>query len=195
MKISKYADDYRLENKKGKNGKLKTVPMYDGKLYEFVYPDEYGRAKKHFIGFAALIMILYIVAFLMKTVTMRRWYVTMPYAAVSFPFIFLCASIYRFAAIKTRDVELFNKHRKPKSGLIITREDHDKIYGRVAMCTFLMLFFSIASLVGGIVSAIIAKSMSSPDWVYAVCVTGTILSSLHLFLIKEFLKTEEIDKT
>lgn len=50
MGFRKYTDDYRLENRPGKNGKMKTVAVYHGDEYDYTQPQEVLTRMKRIYG-------------------------------------------------------------------------------------------------------------------------------------------------
>ncbi len=192
MRLDKYANDFRLENKENKNGKLKTVAVYHGKLYRFIYPQNIAYAAEHYLFCTLLLCVLFILPFSVTVETMRKWYALVPYALNALAIFYLAASVARIVKTAGGLKNIFSgRDAAYWQALRLTRENNDKIYARVARCTFIILFFTCSSLIGGTVAAVIEKSMVTGDWIFLASALVSAAAALHLFLIKEFFRTEE----
>lgn len=158
MVSKKYAADYRLENVRDKQGKLKTIAVYRGTRYTFkASPQAVRRAATLYALLTALAVLCFGVTLFLNTAVMRQFYVLLPVLCCLLPLGYLTiAVIYTFT-----------------SKLPLTRERRDKICDRLAHTTLLLIFFSGASLLGaGVACALSLATMDWQTWIFFIATFG-----------------------
>ncbi len=163
MISKKYAADYRLENVRDKQGRLKTVAVYRGTRYTFkASPQAVRRAAVLFAFFTALSILCFGTALFLNTEVLHRFYVLFPFLGCLLPLGYLSIAVfYIFTATPP-----------------FTRERRDKICDRTAYTTILLMIFSGLSAVGATLSCVFHDAPF--DWqaaIYFTAVCGLFASA------------------
>ncbi|MBE6767771.1 MAG: hypothetical protein E7549_02530 [Ruminococcaceae bacterium] len=147
MVSKKYAADYRLENVRDKQGKLRTVAVYRGTRYTFkASPQAVRRAARLYALLTAWSVLCFGVILFLNAAVLRQFYVLLPVLCCLLPLGYLTvAVIYTFTSTPP-----------------LTRERRDKICDRLAHTTVLLIFFSGVSLLGA--GAAVALSLATTEW-------------------------------
>ena len=95
MAARKYVSDYRLEKHILPNGKVESIPVYEGAYFTFVNPAEARRLRKLLLVTCIAVFALLIPLFLDNTRLGRTIYVILPAAAALVPLYLLLASARR----------------------------------------------------------------------------------------------------
>lgn len=148
MVTNKYANDYRLENILGKNGKLVTVAVYCGLYYRFTASQETIRRMKIIYPVAFAVSLL---AWLGLMCTNLRgvawsWSVLVPVAMGMISLLFEGCAIWRLNT----------------AGEKVTREHNDKLYTRMASASACHMVLGGIGLAGSVV----VLCVNAFRWVY-----------------------------
>lgn len=163
MVSKKYAADYRLENVRDKQGKLKTIAVYRGTRYTFkASPQAVRRTAILYALLTAASLLCFGVTLFLNTAVMRQFYVLIPLLCCLLPLGYLTiAVIYTFTSAPP-----------------LTRERRDKICDRLAHTTLLLMFFSGVSLLGaGVACAASLATMDWQAWIFFIAMLGLFTSA------------------
>lgn len=112
MSSRKYASDYRLENHITSDGKVESTPVYQGKYFTFVEPQErIARLRKMLIIGVALILVLLLPMLLDNTRLGRTIYIVLPAFSSFVPLYLLIAATRRLF----QKVDPFNRENRDKT--------------------------------------------------------------------------------
>lgn len=167
MVSKKYIQDYILEYVPNKRGVLKPVPKYKGKEFCFEHDEQTVKKAKWFLAVMLVLgTFFYLVPLLMESIPcMRKYYVLVPYVAMVFPVFFAFCGEYNILTAKGQ----------------ITRERRDKAQPKLKASCFLVMFMSVASLVGQIV--FVAKNGFAKRCIPVfVCTLGCLVCYFVAFL-------------
>ena len=184
MITSKYAADYRLENVLNpKTGKLVTKAVYRGDWFRYIKPAELVHKRKIlFTILTTLIVVLYVSALLLTGITERntnvkaldQLYVILPFVGIIFPVCFLITAVYRAWRV----------------GDQLTREQKDRITGRFAATSLIIMILSGISLIGHIVSWVLngetATDLALLGFTAVICAAAAAM-----FFLKNGFSTEK----
>jgi len=179
MVSKKYANDYRLENQLTERGTLKTVPVYIGKMYEFSTDSEnLKRAKIQLAVFTFFAFACIFSGFMFNSDIGRTVYVAVPYAFVFLPIGFQLVVAVEVFVIKTP----------------CTREKSERIYDRIAKCSFGGIFLSAIAIVGSIVKLILNYNLAVKmcNIIYLILLCLFLLCEIYVFIAKKQFKMTEI---
>ena len=141
MVSRKYANDYRLENTLGTNGKIVTVAVYNGMYFRFPADGHnLNRARVYITVSCAVYWLFFWLGLYFDSGAMRQLYFSIPYFCGFLPAAYLTSSVY-YLLTYTR--------KTPDKGF--TREQKDRIFERLAQSSISMLILSGLSAVGLIV--------------------------------------------
>ena len=105
----KYASDYRLESHVSPEGKVESIPVYQGKLFTFVEsPDQILRLRRFLTVCVSLIVLLLVPMLLDNTRLGRTIYIVLPAVFSFLPIYLLVAGIRR---LKSREEPFTREHR------------------------------------------------------------------------------------
>ena len=176
MVSRKYAADYRLENVRDKNGRLKTVAVYKGRYYRFsAKPETVQREGRLFALLTGLSALLFVGALFLNSALTRQMYVLMPFLFAMLPLGYQTVAVYYILTAPDT----------------FTRERNDKMHDRLAKCTLFVALFSGASLVGSAIACLLR--VVTPDVqgiLFFVAAAGVLLCALMLFRKKSVFKAE-----
>ena len=179
MVSRKYASDYRLENIETKGGKIVTKPVYRGDLFGFSKPEaEVKRLKVIFIVSTIIEWILFFTSLLLNTRSGRVMYVSLPFLALAFPLLGQSDAVWTF--VSSRDG--------------VTRMVKDKITEKLVSWVFMVLFFSLCSIIGHIIFWV-RNGESLVDAVHLVLTILVSASSWNLFIKRKDLAMKKAGTT
>ncbi len=175
MGARRYAGDYRLENVLGKNGKLRTVPVYRGTYFHFSLPTEqlHRLRRKKLILLCAASLGLAVPMFLTGEL-MRRWYVLLP----------LVLSLLPAAGLWVSVCHLF------RAGEKVIREHKEQMQERFAARSAALWILAVLSLAGQL--AALFSGIGPESWPVTLCTLVVILAALLLFLGRKELRLEPL---
>lgn len=174
----KYVQDYRLENRVGRDGKLRTVPVYKGDWFDFTAdPASVARAKTTYPALIAASGVLLLYLLIFTNHMDNQWYVVLPAAFSLIFWLFAALSVYRLLRAKGP----------------VTREHKDKLYDRMApmslIFTILLGLCSVGSVVGLILLGVTWQRV-----VYLIAALLCTVFGLLMFLGRKVLRMEKTDK-
>ena len=138
MVSKKYTKDYRLENTIGKDGKIVTVTVYCGEYYGFIADkDKLRRARAYIVLSCLFYWVFFWLGLAFDSGSMRQLYVSLPYFIGFLPAVYLSSSVYYLVKYTRRPLE---------KGF--TREQHDRVYERMAQSSFVTLLLAAFAAVG-----------------------------------------------
>lgn len=176
MGFRKYTDDYRLENRPGKNGKLKTVPIYHGAYYDFLKPASLLERRKPLLGgltAAATLMEVLLLCFTTLLPGSFR-YAALPMALLLLPLFFVARAVFTLVT------------EQPP----LIREKADRFSkGYPAGAFFLMLLAFVTF--GLLVAALIVTGFTVPLFLYTLAALALTGVSIPLFLLRKDLAVEQ----
>jgi hypothetical protein len=178
----KYSKDYRLENRLTQNGKLVTIAVYQGEYYVFSADRlKLLRSRNIIAALSIIYWISFSAGLVVDSGAMHRWYVSFPYFAGFLPAAFLVSSVYyliRFSA------------KTPEKGF--TREQRDKVYGRLSQCSLTMLILSCVAAAGIVVYYIPGAGGEKvlQDITVTISVLTMIFTSAAILKIKKHTKMQ-----
>lgn len=178
MKSRKYVDDYRLDNVYNKKGKLVTVPVYNGPLFDFVQKKErIKKTKIRYLIFGILEIVFFFLPLFLPTPTSHIFYISFPYCLIIFFLLGQGDATFTLLTLKEK----------------IIRSQKDKIEKKLTMYIFLIMIFSLMSLIGHVVHWIIMGE-TLYDIIYLICTFLVCALAFSLFITKEDLKMEQLSK-
>ena len=174
MVSRKYAADYRLENVRDKNGRLKTVAVYKGRYYRFSEnPETVRREGRLFALLTGLSVLLFVGALFLNSTLTRQMYVLMPFLFSMLPLGYQVVAVYYILTAPDA----------------FTRERNDKMHDRLAKCTLFVSLFSGASLIGSAIACLVGiVTLDVQGIIFFVAATGLLLSALVMFRKKSVFK-------
>ena len=176
MRNIKYAEDYHLENELGRNGKLKTVPVYHGPYFRFAAGEgTVRRAKLLYSALSLLCLFAALAPLLMDTGMARSRFVVLPLVLCLLPVTQLLMGVWRLLT----------------AGEQVTREHRDKLYDRFAGWSMVLLLLSALSLPGQ-AAYCLHGSLEGADLAVTACTVVLISASAVLFARKKALLMEEV---
>ena len=175
----KYAGDYRLENVKDKNGKLVTKPVYKGQYFVFEQSADNIKAEVRLVTAvtaAAILLFVLALVFYSNKGFSAQYYTLIPFLICVFPLLYLGFAVYCLIKVSRR------------TDMRATREEKDKMYDRLAKCTFVMMLLSGWNICGIVLAYILklagkeTRPVTAGDIVFS-------LSSLLFFAAVVFIFT------
>lgn len=177
MAARKYVSDYRLEKHILPNGKVESVPVYQGAYFTFVHPAEIRRLHKCLLATCLAVFALLVPMFLDNTRLGRTIYVILPAAAVLVPLYLLLASARRLGF--TEDP--------------FTREHRDKTDNRIRGAS-VALTVTLAATCAGTVLHFILNGIASDEIFCAACLMLALAASIPLLRMRKLARTKETGK-
>lgn len=177
MVTNKYANDYRLENILGKNGKLVTVAVYRGLYFRFLAPPATIRRMKivYPAAFAASAAAWLVLACLNLRGAAWGWSILMPMALSLIAIFFEGGAVWRLCTAKDK----------------VTREHNDKLYQRMAASS------ACHMVLGGVgaVGSIVVLCLNPFRWAYLIglmCMVMFAMCGFVMFRLRKNLKMDVI---
>lgn len=171
MVNKKYAADYRLENVRDKNGRLKTVAVYKGRYYRFsAEPATVRREGRLYAALTGLSLLLFAAVLFLNSPLLRQMYVLMPFLFGMLPLGYLTVAVYYILTAPEK----------------FTRERNDKMHDRIAKCTLFLAIFSGASVIGSAIACLAGiVTLDVQGMLFFVAATGLLLNALVMFRKKK----------
>ena len=167
MRNRKYLNAYTFQNVTGSDGRLHTIAIYTGSTFYFRAKPEKLRRSKIACACAALVCCAAVlVPLIIITPVIRVWYVMLPLILALLPVLEISLCVGRALAAK-----------KP-----VTREQKDRIDGRLAPWSIALLALSALSIIGQAVYYIRSGFLSG-DLPVSVCTL--VLAAAAAFLLAE----------
>ena len=140
MAAKKYVSDYRLEKHILPNGKVESIPVYQGTYFTFVYPaDTIRRLRKQLLAVSGIISVLLLPMLLDNTRLGRTIYVVLPAISTLVPLYLLLAAARRLGF--------------PEGPF--TREHRDKTDRRIRGASVALTACLAASCIGSVIHFIV----------------------------------------
>ena len=177
MAARKYVSDYRLEKHILPNGKVESIPVYEGAYFTFVNPAEARRLRKLLLVTCIAVFALLIPLFLDNTRLGRTIYVILPAAAALVPLYLLLASARRLG---------FSEDP-------FTREHRDKTDNRIRGAS-VALTVILAVACAGTVLHFILNGFASDEIFCAACLLLAPAASIPLLKNRKLAQTKEVSK-
>lgn len=175
MVTNKYANDYRLENILGKNGKLVTVAVYRGLYFRFTAPQDTIRRMK--IIYPAAFAVSMAAWLALMCVNLRgvawSWSVLVPMAIGVIAMLFEGCAVWRLCT----------------AGEKVTREHNDKLYTRMASSSACHMVLGGIGLIG----SVIVLCINSFRWTYVLALLATAVFEAGGIVMFRFRKNLVMD--
>ncbi len=181
MAFRKYANDFRLEVEQRPGKKPKTVPVYIGPRFVYCTEDDRLRKLRRYLPLCAFpAAACFLISLLLNSSIVRQIYVLLPYFCSFLPYCYLCGAVGGFLLRQTP----------------YTREQNDKIPGRIRSCTVALLALSCYSLAASAVCLILHRQpVRLPhDVLFLILLAAQAAMSLLLFRRRAALNTRELTK-
>lgn len=178
MASRKYASDYRLESHILPDGKVESVPVYQGKYFTFIEsPAQIRHLRKVLSIGSALVLLLLIPMLLDNTRLGRTIYIVLPAVFTFVPLYMLVASVLRLG------------HQDDP----FTREQRDKTDKRIHNgCMALVVILAVSC--AGCVIHFIINGIAANEILCAVSLFGALIVSVLLLPYRKLARTEEISQ-
>ena len=177
MAARKYVSDYRLEKHILPNGKVESIPVYQGVYFTFVHPAEIRRLRKCLLATCLAVFALLVPMFLDNTRLGRTIYVILPAAATPVPLYLLLAGARRLG---------FSEDP-------FTREHRDKTDNRIRGAS-VALTVMLAVSAAGTVLHFILNGIAADEIFCAVCLLLSLIASIPLLKNRKLAQTKEVSK-
>lgn len=177
MAARKYVSDYRLEKHILPNGKVESVPVYQGAYFTFVHPAEVRRLRRLLLITCIAVFGLLIPMFLDNTRLGRTIYVILPVAATLVPLYLLLAGARRLG---------FSEDP-------FTREHRDKTDNRIRGASVALTVILAVSCAGTILHFIL-NGIAADEILCAACLMLSLVVSIPLLKNRKLVQTKEISK-
>ena len=177
MAARKYASDYRLEKHILPNGKVESVPVYQGTNFTFVHPAEIRRLQRCLLFTCAVVFCLMIPMFLDNTRLGRTIYVVLPAVSALAPLYLLLAGARRLGFLEDP----------------FTREHRDKTDHRIQGAS-IALTVCLAISVAGCVLHFILHGIAANEIFCAACLVLALSASIPLLRQRKLALTKEVSK-
>lgn len=175
----KYVQDYRLENRMSKDGKVRTVPVYKGDWFDFTAdPAAVARAKVTYPALIAASGVLLLYLLIFTNHMGNQWYVVLPAAFSLIFWFFAVLSTYRLLTAKGP----------------VTREHKDKLHDRMAPMTLIFTVLLGLCTVGS-VTGIVLQGFHPWRLAYTLAAALCTCCGLIMFLNRGVLRMEKTDRT
>ena len=172
----KYASDYRLESHVSPEGKVESIPVYQGKLFTFVEPPErIARLRKTLAVLVSLVALLLIPMLLDNTRLGRTIYIVLPAVFSFLPVYLLMASIRRLK----RGEDPF------------TREHRDKTDKRICSGSVMLTVCLAISSIGCIIHFIL-NGIAANEILCTVSLFAALAVSILILRWRNVVRTKEV---
>ncbi|MEN8240803.1 MAG: hypothetical protein ABFS17_02690 [Chloroflexota bacterium] len=169
MVRKKYSDDYEVVVKEDEKGREKRTAVYRGDYFE-VDLDQKGivQFKNTCLLLISLIIVFHIGAGFVTTQGANQFYISLPYAFVYFPMIYLADSIWRC----------------PKENRKFTRKEIGLSYERIKTTSHIVLSFLLIGIAGEIIFLLFFSDVVNYGMDYLYLALEILVGILILAVIK-----------
>lgn len=177
MAARKYVSDYRLEKHILPNGKVESIPVYQGTYFTFVHSDQIPRLRRTLLVTCAAVFGLLIPMLLDNTRLGRTLYVVLPVVCTLAPLYLLLAAARRLGF--------------PEDPF--TREHRDKTQNRIQGAS-MALTVCLALSCAGTVLHFALHGVAANEIFAAACMLLSLAASIPLLKIRKLALTKEVSK-
>lgn len=176
MGIRKYTDDYRLENRPGKNGKLKTVAVYRGDYYDYAQPQEVLTRMKRIYGVLSGAAVVFEALLLIFTSLLPGDFrpAALPMALLLLPMFFTVRAVYTLFTCTAP----------------LIREQADRLGKGLPPGALFQTILAFA-VFGILLASLIVTGFTMPLFLYTLAAAALTAVSLPMFLLRKNLAVEQ----
>lgn len=178
MAARKYVSDYRLEQHIAPNGKVESIPVYQGTYFTFVHPaEQIRRLRKLLLVDCAAVLVLLLPMLFDNTRLGRTIYVVLPAVSTLVPLYLLLAGARRLG---------FSEDP-------FTREHRDKTDNRIRGASVALTVCLAISCAGSVIHFII-KGIAANEVFCVVCLFLALAVSIFTLRLRTLAQTKEAGK-
>lgn len=176
MARNRYIKDYRIVETVNERGRIRSDYEYIGPPYSFIAPAEkIARLKKLLPALSILAWLLYVGAMLPRSLAMKTWYVSLPFAFTAVPLAMLtelCFSLYHC--------------KEPMEHRVA-----DKLENAYPARSLWAGAMAAVSLLGQLVNLIRGQSFLPGDLAFTLCAAGLLACGALFFRERGLLRTRK----